>query len=271
MITSEIEIRLGIFALALVALAAFETLAPRRARCLPRRGRWPANLVLAALGSVAARIVVPIGLTGFASGWSGAGNGLFPALGWHGPWAGVAAFGLMDLAIFTQHVAMHRVPALWRLHRVHHSDPDFDATTAIRFHPIEIALSALWKLVVIMALGVAPQAILVFEIALNALALFGHANATLPLALDRVLRTVLVTPDFHRVHHSVHHDEQNMNFGFCMTWWDHLFGLHRAQPREGHARMRIGLSSFRLASEQRLASLLLQPARSEGAVPPDFS
>lgn len=260
-IPSELALRLGAFALVLATMSAWETLAPRRERALPRSARWPAHAGLVVLGAVATRIVVPAGLAGVAAGWGGSGRGCLPALGL-GPLAADAlAFAVLDLAIWAQHLLMHRVPLFWRLHRVHHSDPDFDATTAIRFHPIEIALSALWKLAVLVPLGASPRAVIAFEIALNGLALFNHANARLPAVLDRGLRLVLVTPDFHRVHHSVRRDEQDSNFGFCLTAWDRIFRRHRPAPRDGHERMRIGIGALEQAAEQRLAALLAQPGR----------
>ncbi|MBL8260188.1 MAG: sterol desaturase family protein, partial [Candidatus Competibacteraceae bacterium] len=181
------------------------------------------------------------------------------------------AFGLslplLDLVIYAQHVAFHKIPALWRLHQMHHTDLDFDVTTALRFHPLEIALSMLIKLAAVIALGAPAAAVMLFEVILNAAAMFNHGNARLPLALDRALRQIIVTPDMHRVHHSVHRDETDSNFGFNLSWWDRLFGTYRDQPRDGHAGMTIGLHYFRDWRAIRLHGLLLQPLMSPERAP----
>jgi len=173
---------------------------------------------------------------------------------------------LLDLAIYGQHVAFHAVPALWRLHRMHHADLEFDVTTGLRFHPGEILLSMAIKLVAVAALGAPPLAVLAFEIMLNATSLFNHGNVRLPLGLDRRLRLVVVTPDMHRVHHSMERQETDSNFGFNLPWWDHLFGTYRAQPVMGHARMMIGIDRFRHPRELWLHRMLLQPFRGDPAV-----
>ncbi|MGR3636380.1 MAG: sterol desaturase family protein [Shimia sp.] len=149
---------------------------------------------------------------------------------------------IFDFAIWLQHLITHKIPLLWRLHRVHHADPDLDVTTAIRFHPVEIALSMGLKIGLVYALGAPPLAVLIFEILLNATALFTHSNIRLPIALDRIMRLVLVTPDMHRVHHSVHRDEHDSNYGFALSIWDRTLGTYIAQPREGHDKMTIGLA-----------------------------
>jgi sterol desaturase/sphingolipid hydroxylase (fatty acid hydroxylase superfamily) len=189
-----------------------------------------------------------------AHGW-----GLFNQLAWSGWLEWALAVLLLDMAIYWQHRIFHAVPAFWRLHRMHHSDLDFDASTGVRFHPLEILLSMLIKLAVVTLLGADALAVLVFEILLNATSLFEHANLRIPGAVDRRLRLLLVTPDMHRVHHSIHGDEYNRNFGFNFPWWDRLFASYRAQPRDGHVGMTIGLRQFRSAPEQRLDRLLLQP------------
>ena len=175
----------------------------------------------------------------------------------------LAAVVLLDLAIYLQHVLFHAVPGLWRLHRMHHADLDFDVTTGLRFHPVEIILSMGLKLMVVVALGAPPLAVLVFEVLLNATAMFNHANLRLPAALDRVLRPLLVTPDMHRVHHSVVPRETNSNFGFNLALWDRLFGTYIAQPAAGHTAMTIGIPQFRDPAELRLDRLLTQPLRDE--------
>jgi sterol desaturase/sphingolipid hydroxylase (fatty acid hydroxylase superfamily) len=173
----------------------------------------------------------------------------------------VLALMLLDLAIYLQHRLFHAVPFLWRLHRVHHADPDYDLTTALRFHPLEIGLSLAVKCAAIVAIGAPALAVLVFEIVLNAAAMLNHANGRLPLAIDRRLRWLVVTPDMHRVHHSVIPRETNSNFGFNLPWWDRLFGTYRAQPAAGHTAMRIGIAGLQGADELTLARLLAQPLR----------
>ena len=169
----------------------------------------------------------------------------------------------MDLAIYLQHVMFHAVPALWRLHRMHHADQEFDVTTGVRFHPVEVLLSMVLKFVVIVAAGAPALAVLLFEIALNATSMFSHSNVSIPLWLDRVLRWIVVTPDMHRVHHSVVVRETNSNFGFNLPWWDRLFGTYRDQPAAGHEAMIIGIEQFRDPAEQRLDHMLTQPFRDD--------
>jgi sterol desaturase/sphingolipid hydroxylase (fatty acid hydroxylase superfamily) len=237
--TLRLMVLLSLFAL----FAALEWLSPRRAARLGR-ARWATNAAIMVLGAVLLRLLalaLPLLAIGAAVDAAGLGWGLFNQLSWN-PWVeGVLAVLILDLAIWTQHMITHRVPFLWRFHRVHHADGDFDVTTAIRFHPLEIAASMLVKIAVIYALGPAAVAVLVFEILLNGTALFNHANLALPAWLDRALRLVLVTPDMHRVHHSVHRAEHDSNYGFCLSIWDRLFGTYRAQPLDGHDGMTIGL------------------------------
>ena len=161
----------------------------------------------------------------------------------------ISAVIIMDLVIYLQHVMVHAVPVFWRLHRVHHADPDYDVTTGSRFHPIEIILSMLIKFAVIILLGAPVVAVIIFEVMLNAMAMFNHANVGLPKKLDIFLRFFIVTPDMHRVHHSVEDDETNSNFGFSLAWWDHLFGTYRDQPRAGHENMEIGIHHYNKTSQ----------------------
>jgi sterol desaturase/sphingolipid hydroxylase (fatty acid hydroxylase superfamily) len=197
-----------------------------------------------------------VAMTAAGSGW-----GLLNALALPG-WAAIpAGIALLDLAIYFQHVMFHAVPALWRVHRVHHADLDFDVTTGARFHPIEILISTAIKCAAIAALGAPVISVFVFEMVLNATAMFNHANASLPQRLERWLRWLVVTPDMHRVHHSVRYEESSSNFGFNLPWWDRLFGTYRAQPRLGHAVMTIGVDAFRSSQELRLDRLLVQPLR----------
>lgn len=257
-------VRLTAFLGVFVAVALWEALAPRRARACARRDRWPHNLGLLVLNTFVLRVVAPgaavaVALAGEANGW-GLLNVLALPAGAAVPLAVVA----LDLAIYFQHVLFHAVPALWRLHRLHHADLDFDVTTGTRFHPIEILLSMAVKCAVVAALGAPALAVLIFEVLLNATAMFNHANGRLPPALDRIVRLFVVTPDMHRVHHSVVQHETNSNFGFNLPWWDRLFGTYRAQPAAGHQAMTIGIDAFRTRADLSLDRLLAQPWRDAG-------
>ncbi|AKO95688.1 MAG: sterol desaturase family protein [Marinovum algicola] len=241
---NEALVRLGAFGGLFLLFAALETVAPRRVRKHPRRGRWLTNwgisianvLALRALALGLPLLAVGAALDAEAQGW-----GLFNQLGWP-LWLEMAlAVLIFDFAIWLQHLITHKVPLLWRLHRVHHADVDFDVTTAIRFHPVEIALSMLLKIGLVYLLGPAAWAVVIFEVLLNGTAMFNHANLRLPLGLDAALRKVLVTPDMHRVHHSVHRHEHDSNYGFSLSLWDRLFRTYRAQPEAGHDGMTIGL------------------------------
>lgn len=251
-------VRLGATALALGALLTAEALWPRRR---PRRGRrWLQNLaLLACAGLVLAAL--PVASIGVAA-WARTHDlGLFALL----PLPAALQLGLslvaLDLAMYWQHRAMHGPAWLWRLHRVHHSDIEFDATTALRFHPAELLAATLWKWAAIVLLGAPPLGVLAFEAVTGIAALLVHANLRLPARLDRALRVLFVTPDLHRVHHSVEFDEGNRNFGTIFSAWDRLFGSHCAQPRGGHEQMPIGLPEFREPDAQGLRALLLQPLR----------
>jgi sterol desaturase/sphingolipid hydroxylase (fatty acid hydroxylase superfamily) len=245
----EPALRLAAFAAVLAAMALWEILAPRRARTLPRRRRWPANLGIVLLNTLVVRVLFPAAALGMALSAQAQGWGLLNR--YEIPvWAALAGgIVLLDLAIYLQHVMFHAVPALWRLHRMHHADLDIDVTTGARFHPVEIALSMLIKFAAIAALGVPPAAVLVFELLLNATSMFNHANVRIPAPLEPALRWLLVTPDMHRVHHSVERDETNSNFGFNLPLWDRLFGTYRAQPRAGHEAMTIGVAELRDPAE----------------------
>jgi sterol desaturase/sphingolipid hydroxylase (fatty acid hydroxylase superfamily) len=252
-------VRLAFFIGVLSAMAGWEVLAPRRRRFVARSIRWPSNLGIVALNTLLLRLVFPSAAVGVAAiaadgRWGLLNNLSLPF------WATlVAALLALDLAIYLQHVMFHAVPLLWRFHRMHHADLDFDVTTGARFHPVEILLSMGLKLAVVAALGAPVLAVLTFEIALNATSMFNHGNVALPPAIDRVLRSFVVTPDMHRVHHSIRREETNSNFGFNLPWWDRLFGTYRAQPVDGHEAMTIGLDSFRDPRELRLDRMLVQP------------
>ncbi|TAM09027.1 MAG: sterol desaturase family protein [Nevskiaceae bacterium] len=263
LLAHEPAIRLGFFLGSFTLMAAWEVLAPRRPVTFARRRRWPANLGIIVIDSVVARLLFPVAAVGMAAYATAHGWGLLSVLTLPGWATFVVAFVLLDLAIYLQHVMFHAVPLLWRLHRMHHTDLAFDVTTGTRFHPLEIVLSLGLKFAVIAALGAPPAAVLMFEVVLNATSMFNHGNVRLPAAADRVLRLLLVTPDMHRVHHSVRREETDSNFGFNLACWDRLFGTYRAQPRDGHDGMTIGLSTFRDPHELRLYSMLLQPFRAE--------
>ncbi len=258
-LTNEPLIRLAFFLGVFAIVAVCETLAPRRARTMPRRLRWPNNIGVVVVNTLGLRVIFPTAAVGMALAAEAGGWGLFNAVGWP-VWLTVPlSVLLLDLAIYLQHVLFHAVPALWRLHRMHHADLDFDVTTGTRFHPIEILLSMLIKLALVAALGPPALGVLIFEVLLNATSMFNHGNLNIPLGVDRVLRWLVVTPDMHRVHHSVLVRETNSNFGFNLAWWDRLFGTYRAQPAAGHAAMTIGIEQFRDRADLRLDRMLVQP------------
>jgi sterol desaturase/sphingolipid hydroxylase (fatty acid hydroxylase superfamily) len=258
----EPVVRFVAFVAVLAAMALWEVAAPRRPRTLVRSQRWPANLGIVMLNSLIVRLAFPAAAVGAASFAESRGWGVFH-LASVPPWAAVAAsVVLLDLAIYAQHAAFHAVPALWRLHRMHHADLDIDVTTGVRFHPVEIALSLFIKFAIIAALGAPPLAVFIFEVLLNATSMFNHGNVRLPPALEPALRWLLVTPDMHRVHHSIERDETDSNFGFNLSLWDRLFRTYRAQPRAGHQAMTIGIAEFRNTAEcSSLAGMLAIPFR----------
>jgi sterol desaturase/sphingolipid hydroxylase (fatty acid hydroxylase superfamily) len=256
-------IRLLAFAGIFAAMAAWEVLAPRRQQKLHRGIRWPGNIGIVAVDTVLVRLVFPTTAVALALLVEAQGWGLLHALdlpAWVSVPIGVLA---LDLAIYLQHVLFHAVPALWRLHRVHHADLEVDVTTGARFHPVEILLSMGIKLGVVAALGVPAVAVLAFEILLNATSMFNHSNVRMPLQVDRVVRWIVVTPDMHRVHHSIAVRETNSNFGFNLPWWDRLFGTYRDQPAASHETMTVGIEQFRHPVEQRLDRMLTQPFRDD--------
>ena len=252
-------IRLSCFLGVLLAMMGWEWRWPRRTLSLSRARRWPANLAIILIDSGVLRWLFPVLAVGMAELAENRSWGLFHGLNAPFWLAFIATLLLLDLTIYAQHVAFHKIPLLWRLHRMHHTDLDFDVTTALRFHPLEIVLSMLLKLAMVVLLGTPPVAVMLFEVILNATALFNHGNVRLSRKLDRALRWVLVTPDMHRVHHSIHREETDSNFGFNLPWWDRLFGTYRDQPRDGHTGMTIGLEYFRDWRATRLDGLLLQP------------
>jgi len=245
---NEAVIRLGMFAGVFLLMAAWELMAPCRQLTLSKSQRWLNNLALVVLNTLLLRLLFPTAAIGVAAFAAEQGWGLFNYSTWPLWLAALLSIVCMDLVIYLQHVMVHAVPLLWRLHRVHHADLDYDVTTGARFHPLEIILSLLIKFAIILLLGPPLIAVVIFEVVLNAMAMFNHGNVSLPAVLDRPLRLLLVTPDMHRVHHSIEDDETNSNFGFNLSCWDRLFGTYRDQPRKGHQGMVIGIRSFREAS-----------------------
>jgi sterol desaturase/sphingolipid hydroxylase (fatty acid hydroxylase superfamily) len=257
----EAVMRLLVFTGVIGGLALAEMLWPRRARAMRRVHRWPHNLSLVAAGTAAVRVVAPAGVVTAALLAETRGWGLLrdvrvaPAVGW-----AVSVLAL-DFAVYAQHVAMHKAPWLWRLHRVHHADVDVDVTTGVRFHPIELLLSLGVKGGTTVLIGAPAGAVLLFEVLLNATAMFSHANVSLPAIVDRGLRLLVVTPDMHRVHHSLDRREADSNYGFNVPWWDRVFGTYRPEPLHPHESMLLGVTSFRSVDDQRIDRLLVQPFR----------
>jgi sterol desaturase/sphingolipid hydroxylase (fatty acid hydroxylase superfamily) len=263
LLSHETTLRLGVFLAIFAIIAAWELAAPRRTLRESKALRWINNLALTVLNSVLVRAALPLAAISVAAFAAERGMGLFNLFSVPHLLAILLSVLVLDLAIYLQHLMLHSVPLLWRLHRMHHADLDFDVTTGARFHPIEIILSMLIKFAVILALGPPAVAVLIFEVLLNASSMFNHGNVRIPAAIDRVLRWAVVTPDMHRVHHSIKPRETNSNFGFSLPWWDRLFGTYRAQPQAGHDAMTIGIEQFRSPRELRLDRMLLQPFRSE--------
>jgi sterol desaturase/sphingolipid hydroxylase (fatty acid hydroxylase superfamily) len=238
-------LRVGAFFVVFAAMATWEVLAPRRRSEFSRLKRWPHNIALLMFDIAVLRIVAPgaaiaVAVAGEINGWGLLNSIVIPQ------WLAIAAaMVFLDLVIYFQHVIFHAVPALWRLHRVHHADLEFDVTTGTRFHPLEILVSTGVKCAAVAAIG--------------ATAMFNHANVRIPLRFDRFLRWIVVTPDMHRVHHSIVHNESSSNFGFNAPWWDRLFGTYRAQPADGHEAMTVGVDAFRTADDLRIDRLLIQP------------
>jgi sterol desaturase/sphingolipid hydroxylase (fatty acid hydroxylase superfamily) len=255
----EAGIRLTFFCAVLAIMIGWEFAAPRRRLSASLAVRWSSNLGLVVVGALLVRLAFPVVAVGTAAIAAERGWGLFNWVAAPSWLAIVLSVVALDLAIYAQHVVFHKVPPLWRLHRMHHSDVDIDATTGVRFHPFEIALSMAIKMAMILILGAPAVAVVIFEVLLNATAMFNHGNVKLPQAVDRALRRVIVTPDFHRVHHSVHRDETDSNYGFNLSIWDRLFRTYRPQPRDGHQTMTIGLDIFRDPRQRHLDKLLIQP------------
>ena len=262
----EPAVRLGAFFGMFALMAAWEALAPRRARLLPRRVRWLHNLALVALNGLILRLLFPVAAVGFALLAAERGWGLLKAFDIPFWWAFALSVIALDFAIYLQHVLFHAVPLLWRLHQVHHADADIDVTTGTRFHPIEILLSMLIKFAAVAVLGAPAAAVLVFEVLLNATAMFNHANLRLSGPVDRWLRWILVTPEMHRIHHSMEVVETNSNFGFNLPWWDRLFGTYRERARLPQENMAIGVKGITGSDAAvKLTGLLVLPFLGAGS------
>ena len=261
-LTNEKTIRMGFFFGVLAVMALWEIAAPRRKLTASKTVRWVNNLGLVFFNSFILRVLFPAAAVGVALTASKQGWGLFNVYELPLYVSVIASVVILDFVIYVQHVMVHAIPVLWRLHRVHHADPDYDVTTGARFHTVEIILSMLIKFATILLLGPPLVAVILFEIILNVTAMFNHGNVGLPPALDRVLRWIVVTPDMHRVHHSVEDDEANSNFGFSLPWWDRLFGTYRDQPRGGHQGMTIGIHKYHDAKDVSwISGMLLLPLR----------
>jgi sterol desaturase/sphingolipid hydroxylase (fatty acid hydroxylase superfamily) len=260
-VPSEPLIRLACFAGVFAVMGLWEVVAPRRPQGVGRWKRWPGNIGIVVIDTLAVRLLFPtaavgVALVGEAQGWGLLNVIALPA------WLEVAAAVIiLDLAIYFQHVLFHAVPVLWRLHRMHHADLEFDVTTGLRFHPVEVVLSMVIKFAVVAALGAPAIAVIIFEVLLNATSMFNHSNIRIAARFERALRWLVVTPEMHRVHHSIDMRETNSNFGFNLPWWDRLLGTYRPQPAAGHNGMTLGVKEFRDPAGLRLDRMLLQPIR----------
>lgn len=270
----EIAVRLSFFGGVLLLMTLWELLAPRRTLTVRKGPRWASNLGLVMLNMVLARVLIPITAIGAALVAQKQGWGLLHQVAWPSWVEFTLSVLILDLAIYGQHVLFHAVPVLWRLHLVHHADLDIDVTTGLRFHTLEILISAGVKLLMVMLIGPSAVAVVAFEVLLNATSMFNHSNVRMTAWQDRLLRRIVVTPDMHRVHHSVHRQETHSNFGFNIPWWDVLFGTYRSQPVDGHEKMTIGIPHLRNENQvDRLPGMLMlpftSPSDADGKRPPD--
>jgi len=254
-VAEESIVRLSMFVGVLLVMSLWQVLAPKRELTQGYK-RWPANLGLIVIDSLVARVLLPAGAVGAAMWAEQHGVGVLPALGFSDVVTIIVAVIALDLIIYLQHVLFHAAPMLWRLHQVHHADRDIDVTTGLRFHPVEIVISMLIKITAVAALGVPVLAVIIFEIVLNAMAMFNHSNVRLPNMLDKIIRLLLVTPDVHRVHHSIIVAETNSNYGFNLSVWDRLFATYRAQPELGHDKVVIGLPEYQDKPTHQLGWML---------------
>ena len=272
---NETVIRMSVFATIFVLMAILEALFSRKTRTQTRLRRWTTNWVLVVGNSAIMNVVLPVLAVEMAVIAAQNGWGLFNLIDAPVWLEIVLAILALDCLVYAQHVATHKIPILWRLHKVHHADRDIDVTTGARFHPVEIILSMLFKLACVIALGPAVAAVILFEVILNAAAMFNHSNVRLPLSVDRIVRTFLITPDVHRVHHSIHQKETDSNYGFFLSIWDQLFGTYTAQPQDGHDDMIIGLSEYQSDKPGHLLWSLTVPflpnPRNETSTPKEAS
>jgi sterol desaturase/sphingolipid hydroxylase (fatty acid hydroxylase superfamily) len=258
-IDKEVYIRLAFFLAIFASMAVWEVLVPRRALTKPKRIRWFGNLSLTLMNGALVRLVFPVTAVGLAllsveNHW-----GIFGLLNTPEWIAGAVGIVMLDLTIYTQHVIFHKVPLFWRLHRMHHIDLDIDVTTGARFHPVEILLSMGIKMGVVVILGAPAWSVVAFEVLLNGTSMFNHSNIFMSPRADKTLRLLVVTPDMHRVHHSVITKETDSNFGFNLPWWDRIFGTYRDQPEAGHNGMTIGLANYRDSKWLTLRWMLASP------------
>ncbi len=256
----EPMIRLGVFCGIFLSMLLWEAIAPWRQRSTHKRMRWYSNMGLLGLGTVLLRVVFPLAAVGVAAIAQAQNWGLLHLISLPRWQTLVLSIVGLDFAVYLQHVLFHALPTLWRLHQVHHTDPDFDVTTGVRFHPLELLLSMAIKIAIVGFLGTPVIAVLIFELLLNATSLFNHGNVRLPVRVDRLLRWMIVTPDMHRIHHSVIPQESNRNFGFNLPWWDYLFGTYQQHPSAGYQKMGVGLAEYQHdARVEQLPWLLILP------------
>lgn len=255
----ESVIRFGFFLGTFAFAALWEFITPLRMPGASKAIRWPNHLTLAAINIVLARVLFPLATVGLAVYVSDRGIGLFNMISVPFALAFIVSILVLDLAIYLFHLLFHAVPVLWRVHRVHHADIDIDVSTGVRFHPVQMVLSVIVKSIIVLALGPPALAVLTFEAASQAITVFNHANVKIPASLDRRLRWLMVTPDMHRIHHSIHAVETDSNFGFVLPWWDRLFGTYRAEPTAGQVRMVVGIATFRTDRDLWLDRLVLNP------------
>ena len=259
LVNHEAQFRLGVFLSILVSVCVLEVFFPKRKLNYKRIVRWPNNIGIVILNTLALRFVIPLSAVGTALYAETHSLGLFNQLQWPFWLVSISSVIFLDLVIYTQHVVFHRVPILWRLHRMHHADRDYDFTLGSRFHPIEIVLSMLIKVAIVFSFGIPVVSVILFEMILNGMAMFNHGNFRIPFKLDALLRLILVTPDMHRVHHSDIPAETHSNFGFNLSCWDRLFKTYISQPQKGHKEMTIGLPIFKDSKYLKLPYMLKIP------------
>lgn len=259
MLAYEPQIRVGAFLFVLGIVAVWELLFPKRPRIASKSIRWLNNLGLVALNAVVLRFLFPFLAIGVAIIAEEKGWGLLNQFNCPDALCIITGVIILDVLIYGQHVLFHKVSFLWRIHRMHHIDPDLDVTSGARFHPVEICLSMIIKMGAVIILGVQAETVIIFEVLLNVTAMFNHGNIRMPLAADSALRKLIVTPDMHRIHHSVYREETDSNFGFCLSWWDRIFKTYTPQPRDGHERMTIGTGQFLDAKYLNLHWLIAVP------------